>query len=77
MKLMESSQDWWHDFWSNSFVHLSSADGEADYVEQHYNYFLYVMASSSRGAVSELFSFSDTLPLPLDEIERFGYSKGD
>jgi hypothetical protein len=48
-KLISSTKEWWHDFWSNSFVHLSSEDGEADYVEKHYTYFLYVMASCSRG----------------------------
>ena len=41
--------DWWHEFWSNSFLHLSSDNGEAEYVEKHYTYFLYLMASSSRG----------------------------
>ncbi|MGE4658831.1 MAG: glycoside hydrolase family 95-like protein [Gammaproteobacteria bacterium] len=55
-RLSASAQDWWHDFWSNSFVHLSSPDGEADYVEQHYTYFLYVMASSSRGAYPPRYS---------------------
>jgi hypothetical protein len=49
-RLMESAKAWWHNFWSTSFVHLSSADGEAEYVEKHYTYFLYVMASCSRGA---------------------------
>ncbi|MHC4265792.1 MAG: glycoside hydrolase family 95-like protein [Planctomycetota bacterium] len=55
-KLMASAQDWWHNFWSNSFVHLSSEDGEADYVEKHYTYFLYVMASCSRGAYPPRYS---------------------
>jgi hypothetical protein len=40
---------WWHDFWTKGFVHLHSADGQADFVEQHYTYFLYVMGASSRG----------------------------
>ncbi|HMJ61938.1 MAG TPA: hypothetical protein VK493_09260, partial [Bryobacteraceae bacterium] len=40
---------WWHDFWSRGAVELHSDDGVADFVEQNYNYFLYVMASSSRG----------------------------
>lgn len=48
--LLESNMGWWHDFWSRGFVSLHSADGVADYVEQNYTYFLYVMASSSRGA---------------------------
>jgi len=40
---------WWHDFWSKGFVALHSADGQADFVGQHYTYFLYVMGASSRG----------------------------
>jgi len=48
--LLTSNKAWWHDFWSKSFVRLHSEDGVADYVEQNYTYFQYVMASSSRGA---------------------------
>ena len=40
---------WWHDFWSRGYISLHSADGVADFVQQNYHYFLYVMASSSRG----------------------------
>jgi len=47
--LAESNRQWWHDFWAKSFVHLHSADGIADDIEANYNYYLYVMASSSRG----------------------------
>jgi hypothetical protein len=47
--LAESNKRWWHDFWARSFIHLHSADGVADDVEVNYNYYLYVMASSSRG----------------------------
>jgi hypothetical protein len=47
--LLESNKKWWHDFWSKAFVHLHSDDGVADFVEQNYTYFLYLMASSSRG----------------------------
>ncbi|HEV8145814.1 MAG TPA: hypothetical protein VGP79_05520 [Bryobacteraceae bacterium] len=47
--IQQETKDWWHAFWSRSFVHLHSVDGVADFVEQHYNYFLYVMAASSRG----------------------------
>ena len=48
--LLEGNKAWWHDYWSKAFVHLHSEDGKADYVEQHYTYFLYLMGSSSRGA---------------------------
>jgi hypothetical protein len=54
--LMASTKDWWQDFWSSSFVHLSSTDGEADNVEKHYTYFLYVMASCSRGTYPPRYS---------------------
>ncbi|MGH9584000.1 MAG: DUF5703 domain-containing protein, partial [Bryobacteraceae bacterium] len=48
--LLASNRTWWHDFWSKAFVSLHSADGAADEVERNNTYFLYVMASSSRGA---------------------------
>jgi hypothetical protein len=47
--LARETGDWWRDFWGRSVVRLHSADGEADFVQQHYHYFLYLMASSSRG----------------------------
>ena len=47
--LLEANRDWWGQFWSRSFVHLESEDRVADFVETHYNYFLYLMASTSRG----------------------------
>ena len=40
---------WWSDFWSKGFVHLRSGDGQADFVEQNYTYFLYLMGSTSLG----------------------------
>lgn len=48
--LLADNQAWWGDYWARAFVRLHSADGEADFVEQSYTYFLYIMASSSRGA---------------------------
>ncbi len=47
--LADETSVWWHDFWSRGFVRLHSDDGVADYVEQHYHYFLYLMGASSRG----------------------------
>jgi hypothetical protein len=47
--LVESNKKWWHNFWSKAFIHLHSSDGVADFIEQNYTYFLYLMASSSRG----------------------------
>jgi hypothetical protein len=47
--LVESNKKWWHDFWAKAFIHLHSEDGTADFIEENYTYFLYIMASSSRG----------------------------
>ena len=47
--LLEANKKWWHDFWARAFIHLHSDDGIADFIEENYTYFLYIMASSSRG----------------------------
>ncbi|HLA68575.1 MAG TPA: DUF5703 domain-containing protein [Bacteroidota bacterium] len=41
--------EWWKSFWSKGFVHMSCKDGQADFVEQNYTYFLYLMGSISLG----------------------------
>ena len=40
---------WWQDFWSRGYMHLHSADGQADFIEQNYTYALYLMGATSRG----------------------------
>ena len=47
--LVQGNRAWWGDFWKNSFVNLSSSDGVADEVSKNFAYYLYVMASCSRG----------------------------
>ncbi len=47
--LLTDTSAWWHDFWSKGFVYMHSADGQADFVEQNYTYFLYLMGASSGG----------------------------
>lgn len=54
--LLQSNREWWKNFWEKSFVQLHSEDGSADLVEQNYTYFLYVMASSSRGKLPPKFN---------------------
>jgi hypothetical protein len=54
--LLRSNKEWWHRFWGKSFVHLHSEDGEADLIEANYHYYLYVMASSSRGILPPKFN---------------------
>jgi alpha-L-fucosidase 2 len=47
--LASDNARWWHDFWAAGYVAMHSDDGQADWVGAHYLYFLYLMASSSRG----------------------------
>ena len=47
--LVESTESWWRQFWTKGFIHMHSGDGQADFVEQNYTYFLYLMGASSRG----------------------------
>ena len=48
-ELLDDNRSWWSNYWPKSFVHLHSADGVADEIEANYTYFLYLMASCSRG----------------------------
>jgi hypothetical protein len=47
--LRRETADWWRDFWTKGFVYMHSSSGQADFVETHYTYFLYLMGSTSRG----------------------------
>ncbi|GAA4300077.1 hypothetical protein GCM10023143_00740 [Compostibacter hankyongensis] len=47
--LQSDTRGWWHRFWQRGTIRLHSTDGVADDIEKHYNYYLYVMASASRG----------------------------
>ena len=47
--LRQETADGWRDFWAGGFVYMHSASGQADFVESHYTYFLYLMGSTSRG----------------------------
>ena len=49
--LREEHTRWWHGFWSRTFVHISSADGVADFMERVRALHLYYAASASRGDV--------------------------
>jgi len=48
--LRKDNAAWWREFWSKSFVHMTSPDGAADEIERSRTYFLYLMACCSRGA---------------------------
>ena len=47
--LRQETADWWRDFWAKGFVYMHSDSGQADFVESHYTYFLYLMGATSRG----------------------------
>lgn len=47
---------WWKAFWERGTLSLHSADGVADYLAEHYHYYLYLMASTSRGAFPPKFN---------------------
>jgi hypothetical protein len=47
--LFQETAEWWHSFWSRSYIHLDRKNETARLIEQNYNYFLYVMGASSRG----------------------------
>jgi alpha-L-fucosidase 2 len=40
---------WWEEYWQGCAIQLDSSDPDAQFVEQHYTYFLYLMACCSRG----------------------------
>ena len=48
-ELLENNRKWWSNYWSKAFIHLHSADSVADNIEKNYTYYLYIMASCSRG----------------------------
>jgi hypothetical protein len=54
--LAADNETWWHAFWDRGSIALHSADGVADTVALNYHYFLYLMASTSRGAFPPKFN---------------------
>ncbi|HZM02963.1 MAG TPA: DUF5703 domain-containing protein, partial [Candidatus Saccharimonadales bacterium] len=68
--LQTETAQWWANFWSKGFVHLHSAGGQADFVEQNYTYFLYLMGASSRGAYPP--RFGGMLWRTTGDLSRWG-----
>jgi len=54
--MLVTHKQWWKTFWEQSMVNLSSADGIADDVTVHYNFFMYVMGSTYRGEYQAKFN---------------------
>ncbi|HEX9654535.1 MAG TPA: glycoside hydrolase, partial [bacterium] len=72
-ELLAGNQHWWHDYWSKGFVHLQSEDGIAAEIEKNYTYFLYLMASSSRGKFPP--DFSGMLWSTLGDPSAWGHQQ--
>jgi hypothetical protein len=47
--LRADSERWWHQFWQRGSLELHSKDGTAEFIQENYHYFLYLMASTSPG----------------------------
>jgi hypothetical protein len=54
--LHQAHAAWWADFWSKSFIKLTSADGVADYAANLWYMHLYAMGAGSRGEVPPKFN---------------------
>ena len=54
--MLVSHRQWWKTFWEQSLVNLSSSDGVANDITINYNYFMYLMGSSSRGEFEPKFN---------------------
>ena len=46
---LSNYKNWWHNFWSKSFVQYSNASGDADYMENMYYLSTYIIASGGYG----------------------------
>ncbi len=55
-QLFAEHAGWWKDFWARTFVHATSDDGLADYIEALRCLALYNMAASSRGRLPPKFN---------------------
>ncbi|HTX41001.1 MAG TPA: DUF5703 domain-containing protein [Acidobacteriaceae bacterium] len=48
-ELESQSREWWNAYWARGAVQLHSEDGAAEFVQQNYHYYLYLMAAASQG----------------------------
>jgi len=46
---LSSFQNWWHSFWGKSFVQYSNSNGTADYLENMYYLYSYILSCGSYG----------------------------
>ncbi|WP_442952372.1 glycosyl hydrolase family 95 catalytic domain-containing protein [Paenibacillus sp. UNC451MF] len=70
-RMLLEHKAWWNQFWEKSYIRLHSEDGTAEYVELHYTYYLYLMASNSRGAQYPP-NFGGMLLSPRGDLRHWG-----
>lgn len=70
-RILQEHKAWWNRFWETSYIRMSSQDGTAEFVEQHYTYYLYMIASNSRGAQFPP-NFGGMLLSPRGDLRHWG-----
>lgn len=55
-QLFKENIVWWNNFWDKSHVSISSQDGRGEWIEKNYNFYRYIMGSTSRGALPPKFN---------------------
>lgn len=68
--IREETASWWSGYWAKGLVYMHSESGQADFVEENYTYYLYLMGSSSRGAYPP--RFGGLLWLTDGDMMRWG-----
>ncbi len=55
-EIERQSREWWNGYWARGTVELHSEDGAAEFVQQNYHYYLYLMAAASQGVFPPKFN---------------------
>jgi hypothetical protein len=69
-ELRAAHQQWWHEFWSRTYVDLSSDDGQAQRAQRWRDLHLYHLASSSRGELPP--KWNGSIFLTSGDARRWG-----
>lgn len=60
-QVLAARQAYWHSFWPRSFVHFTSRNGEAEFMENLWYLYMWDMASQSRNTLCPKFNGGDFL----------------
>jgi len=67
-------QSWWHAFWAKSFVQYSSSNGTADYLENMYYLYSYVLACAGYANYPCHFVNGDFTATQDSNAQKWGYA---